>query len=64
MSVNPRITESVLFGGLMIATLGMALVIFGVVVPALFFPGVYLLALGLLAAGVGALLRVITREPA
>jgi hypothetical protein len=58
MSVSPNLQQLVLLGGLAAATLGMALVVFGVVVPALFFPGVYLLALGLVVAGVGALLRV------
>jgi hypothetical protein len=62
--VSERIAQLTLSAGLVVATLGMALVVFGVVISVLFFPGVYLLALGLLAAGLGALLRVVTREPA
>ena len=44
--------------GLVIMTLGMALVAFGVVVSGLFFPGVYLLAIGLVATAAGAVLRL------
>ena len=64
MNVSANIRELILLGGLMVATLGMALVVFGVVVSALFFPGVYLLAFGLLATAVGGLLRVAGRPAA
>lgn len=64
MNVSANIREMILLGGLMVATLGMALVVFGVVVSALFFPGVYLLAFGLLATAVGAILRVAGRVSA
>ena len=59
MNVSPKIQQLILLAGLAVATLGMALVVFGVVVSSLFFPGVYLLALGLLAAAVGALLGAV-----
>jgi hypothetical protein len=64
MSVSAPLQQLILLGGLAAATLGMALVVFGLVVSALFFPGVYLLALGLVAAGVGALLHVARRDHA
>jgi hypothetical protein len=64
MNVSANIQQLILLGGLAAATLGMALVAFGVVVSALFFPGVYLLAVGLLVAGAGALLRVSGRNRA
>jgi uncharacterized membrane protein YqjE len=54
----------ILLGGLALATLGMALVTFGVVVPALFFPGVYLLAVGMLVSAGGALLGLFGPQPA
>ena len=44
--------------GLVIMTLGMAFIAFGVVVAGLFFPGVYLLAIGLVATAAGAVLRL------
>ena len=52
----------VLPAGLAVATLGMALVTFGVVVGGLFFPGVYLLAFGLLTSGECAVLRLFGHE--
>lgn len=52
------VTNIVLLAGLAVATLGMALVAFGVAAPALFFPGIYLLAIGLLASAAGAVLRL------
>jgi uncharacterized membrane protein YhhN len=55
---NERIRALVLLAGLAAATLGMALVTIGVVVAPLFFPGVYLLGLGLLVSAVGAFLRL------
>lgn len=64
MSVNANVQHLALPGGLAVATLGMAFVVFGVVVPFLFFPGVYLLALGLVAAAVGAILRAPGRSHA
>jgi hypothetical protein len=51
--------DLVLLVGVLVLTVGMALVAFGVVVSALFFPGVYLLAFGMFVTGAGALLRVI-----
>ncbi len=42
---------------LLLATVGMALITFGVVEYWLFFPGVYLLAIGLITTAVAALLR-------
>jgi hypothetical protein len=53
-----NLPEIVLLAGLAVATLGMALVAFGVAVPALFFPGVYLLAIGLVGSAAGAILRL------
>ena len=47
-----------MLGGLTTATLGMALVTLGVVISGLFFPGVYMLAAGLFATGVGAVLHL------
>lgn len=64
MIVSMRVSQLVLYAGLVVAGLGMAFVVFGVVIPVLFFPGVYLLAFGLLATGAGGVLRVIAREPA
>jgi hypothetical protein len=64
MSVSVNIQQLILLGGLALATLGMALVVFGVVVSGLFFPGVYLLAFGLVTAGVGAILRAAGRNHA
>ncbi len=54
-----RNADLLLLGGLVFLTLGMALVAFGVVVSGLFFAGVYMLAIGLVVTGLGALLRVI-----
>lgn len=56
MKLNANLILTV---GLVIMVLGMALVAFGVVVSGLFFAGVYLLVLGLLATGLGAILRLI-----
>lgn len=53
--------ELILLAALIVTTVGMALITFGVVVPTLFFPGVYLLAFGLIATGAGALLRLFGR---
>ncbi len=64
MNVKRNVSDSAMLGGLAIATLGMALVAFGVAVRGVFFPGVYLLALGLLATAIGALLRLIARDQA
>jgi hypothetical protein len=50
--------DIVLMIALAITTLGMAFITFGVVVSGLFFPGVYLLAIGLLATAAGAVLRL------
>ena len=57
--MNRDIAEMVLLAGLAVMTLGMALVTFGVVATGLFFPGVYLLAFGLIATAVGAVLRLV-----
>jgi hypothetical protein len=54
--MNRNLSGLILLGGVALATLGMALVTFGVVAPALFFPGVYLLAIGMLVSAGGALL--------
>ncbi len=64
MIVKANIQQLILLSGLAVATVGMALVVFGVVVSVLFFPGVYLLALGLVAAGVGAALGAVGRHHA
>jgi hypothetical protein len=64
MNVSGNLEQLILLGGLAVATLGMALVVFGVVVSGLFFPGVYLLALGLVATAVGAMLRAAGRHRA
>ena len=58
MAINKKLTGLVLPAGLALVTLGMALVAFGVVATGLFFPGVYLLGIGLLTAAAGALLHV------
>lgn len=50
--------DLVLIVGLIIMTLGMALVTFGVVVSGLFFAGVYMLAIGMVTTSVGAILRL------
>jgi hypothetical protein len=55
--MTQRTAELALLIGLVVATLGMALVAFGVVVSAMFFPGVYLLAIGLLASAAAGLFR-------
>jgi hypothetical protein len=58
--MNRNIAELVLLAGLAVMTLGMALVAFGVVATGLFFPGVYLLAIGLIATAGGAAARLVT----
>jgi hypothetical protein len=58
--MNRRTAELILMAGLAVMTLGMALVAFGVVATGLFFPGVYLLAIGLVATAGGAVLRLVT----
>ena len=58
--MNRNIAELVLLAGLAVMTLGMALVAFGVVATGLFFPGVYLLAIGLIATAGGAVMRLVT----
>ena len=64
MIVKANIQQLVLLSGLAVATVGMAFVVFGVVVSVLFFPGVYLLALGLVSAAVGAILGAAGRHHA
>lgn len=61
--MTTRTADLVLLIALIVTTLGMALITFGVVVSTLFFPGVYLLAIGLLAAGAGGLLRWLGPRP-
>jgi hypothetical protein len=61
--MKKNLADTVLVAGLTLATLGMALVAFGVAVPALFFPGVYLLAIGLLGSAAGAVARLFVSEP-
>jgi hypothetical protein len=61
--VKPAIAKMALLGGLATATVGMALVTVGVAVGGLFFPGIYLLAAGLLATAVGAVMHVARRAP-
>ena len=56
--MTQRLARLVLLGGLTAATLGMALVAFGVVMSSLFFPGTYLLVAGVLATGAGALMHL------
>jgi hypothetical protein len=51
--------DLLLLAGLVVLTVGMALITFGVVVSGFFFPGVYLLAIGMIVTGAGAVLRVI-----
>ena len=58
--MNRNTAELILMAGLAVMTLGMALVAFGVVATQLFFPGVYLLAIGLVATAGGAVLRLLT----
>ena len=58
--MNRNTAELILMAGLAVMTLGMALVAFGVVATQSFFPGVYLLAIGLVATAGGALLRLLT----
>ena len=50
--------DLVLIVGLVIMTIGMALVTFGVVVSGLFFAGVYMLAIGMVTTAAGAILRL------
>jgi hypothetical protein len=57
--MNRNTAELILMAGLAVMTLGMALVAFGVVATQLFFPGVYLLAIGLGATAIGAVLRLV-----
>jgi hypothetical protein len=57
--MNRNIGELILLAGLAVMTLGMALVAFGVVATGLFFPGVYLLAIGLIATAAGAVVRLV-----
>jgi uncharacterized membrane protein YqjE len=64
MIVKANIQQLILLSGLVVATVGMAFVVFGVVVSVLFFPGVYMLALGLVAAAVGAILGAAGRDHA
>lgn len=61
--MTQRTVELALLIGLVVATLGMALVAFGVVASAWFFPGVYLLAIGLLATTAAGLLRWVGLHP-
>ena len=58
--MNRNTAELILMAGLAVMTLGMALVAFGVVATQLFFPGVYLLAIGLIATAGGAVMRLVT----
>jgi hypothetical protein len=58
--MNRNTAELILMAGLAVMTLGMAFVAFGVVATGLFFPGVYLLAIGLVATAGGAVLRLVT----
>jgi hypothetical protein len=58
--MNRNRAEVILLVGLAVMTLGMALVAFGVIATGLFFPGVYLLAIGLIATAGGAVLRLVT----
>ena len=55
--MTQRTAELALLVALGVTTVGMALITFGVVASGLFFPGVYLLAIGLLATAVAGLLR-------
>lgn len=57
---NPAV---ILLLALIVTTVGMAFVTFGVVIPVLFFPGVYLLAIGLLGVAAGALLDLFATHP-
>jgi hypothetical protein len=50
--------DLILVIGLVIMSVGMALITFGVVVSGVFFAGVYLLAIGLAATAAGAILRL------
>jgi hypothetical protein len=52
-----RMIELAMLAALAVTTIGMALITFGVAVAFLFFPGVYLLAAGLLATAVTGLLK-------
>ena len=52
-----RNLELTILIALIVTTLGMALITFGIVVAALFFPGVYLLAIGLLATAAAGSMR-------
>ena len=51
-----------MLAGLLLTALGMAVTIIGVIAPGFFFPGVYLLGLGLAACAVGGVLHVVLRK--
>jgi hypothetical protein len=61
--MTTRTADLVLLIALIVTTLGMALITFGVVASTLFFPGVYLLAIGLLGVGAGGLFRWLGPRP-
>lgn len=53
-----RIADLILLVALVLTTVGMAMITFGVVLSGLFFAGVYLLVIGLIGSGIGALLQL------
>lgn len=52
----------VLPAGLALITLGMAIVFIGVISPALFYPGIYLIAIGMVVVAVAGVLHIVVRE--
>jgi hypothetical protein len=53
----------ILQAGVGIAVIGMALIVLGVIYGALFFPGLFVLTMGLVGVFVAAVLGVIRSEP-
>ncbi|HEX6559107.1 MAG TPA: hypothetical protein VF021_06575 [Longimicrobiales bacterium] len=54
--------DTVLLAGLAIVTVGMAILIIGVISPALFYPGVYLIAAGMLVTAIAGVLHIMGSE--
>jgi len=50
--------------GLALITLGMAVLFVGVISPALFYPGIYVIVIGMIVLAVAGVLSMLDREPA
>jgi hypothetical protein len=62
MTGSTNVADKVLFGAFLLIALGMAVASIGVVTPGVFLPGVAAIGLGMLAAGVGGILRIWTDD--